>query len=77
MNQSLLVIKCDGCIECINFDKIYCVFDWVVEGLNNVLVFQVELCLYIQFYDGIKIFDIYEIIIKVVVDLIFCDVLDY
>lgn len=77
MNQSLLVIKCDGIIECINFDKIYCVLDWVVEGLNNVLIFQVELCFYIQFYDGIKIVDIYEIIIKVVVDLIFCDVLDY
>lgn len=77
MNQNLLVIKCDGSIECINFDKIYCVLDWVVEGLYNVLIFQVELCFYIQFYDGIKIFDIYEIIIKVVVDLIFCDVLDY
>lgn len=77
MNQNLLVIKRDGSIERINFDKIYRVLDWAVEGLYNVSIFQVELRFYIQFYDGIKIFDIYEIIIKVVVDLIFRDASDY
>ncbi|VFP78529.1 Ribonucleoside-diphosphate reductase 1 subunit alpha [Candidatus Erwinia haradaeae] len=77
MNQSLFVTKRNGRAECIDLDKIHRVLNWASKGLKNVSVSQVELCSRIQFYEGIRTFDIHETIIKSAADLISRDAPDY
>ncbi|VFP86712.1 Ribonucleoside-diphosphate reductase 1 subunit alpha [Candidatus Erwinia haradaeae] len=77
MNQSLFVTKRDGRTERIDLDKIHRVLNWAAENLHNVSVSQVELCSRIQFYPGIRTFDIHETIIKSAADLISADAPDY
>ncbi|VFP84047.1 Ribonucleoside-diphosphate reductase 1 subunit alpha [Candidatus Erwinia haradaeae] len=70
MNQSMFVTKRDGRTELIDLDKIHRVLHWAAEDLHNVSVSQVELYSHIQFYSGIRTFDIHETIIKSAADLI-------
>ncbi|VFP79600.1 class 1a ribonucleoside-diphosphate reductase subunit alpha [Candidatus Erwinia haradaeae] len=77
MNQSLFVTKRDGRTELIDLDKIHRVLSWAAENLNNVSVSQVALCSRIQFYSGIRTFDIHETIIKSAADLISEEAPDY
>ncbi|VFP87284.1 class 1a ribonucleoside-diphosphate reductase subunit alpha [Candidatus Erwinia haradaeae] len=77
MNQSLFVTKRDGRTERIDLEKIHRVLNWAAENLHNVSVSQVELCSRIQFYPGIRTFDIHETIIKSAADLISADAPDY
>ncbi|VFP81821.1 class 1a ribonucleoside-diphosphate reductase subunit alpha [Candidatus Erwinia haradaeae] len=77
MNQSLFVTKRNGRAECIDLEKIHRVLNWAAKGLKNVSVSQVELCSRIQFYEGIRTFDIHETIIKSAADLISRDAPDY
>ncbi|VFP87505.1 class 1a ribonucleoside-diphosphate reductase subunit alpha [Candidatus Erwinia haradaeae] len=77
MNHSLFVTKRDGRTEYIDLDKIHRVLNWAAKGLENISVSQVELCSHIQFYEGIRTFDIHETIIKSAADLISKDAPDY
>ena len=63
-------VKRDGRSEPLDLDKIHKVITWAAEGLDNVSVSEVELKSNIQFFDGVKTYDIHETIIKAAADLI-------
>jgi len=77
MSENYNVTKRNGKIERIDLEKIHKVITWAAQGLENVSVSQVELNSRIQFYDGIKTFDIHETIIKSAADLISEETPDY
>lgn len=68
--EMIYAVKRDGRREPLDLDKIHKVITWAAEGLDNVSVSEVELKSKIQFFDGIKTFDIHETIIKAAADLI-------
>lgn len=77
MQQDLMVTKRDGRKEKIDLEKIHRVVIWAAEGLENVSVSQVELRAHIQFYEGMRTFDIHETLIKSAADLISEEAPDY
>ena len=77
MNMNLQVSKRNGVTEPLDLEKIHRVVTWAAEGLDNVSVSQVELRAHIQFYNGIKMADIHETLIRAAADLISTDAPDY
>lgn len=77
MSQNLFVVKRNGSKENLNLEKIHRVLNWASKDLNNISISQVELKSHIQFYNGIKTYDIQETIIKSAADLISHEVPDY
>lgn len=77
MNSNISVTKRCGKKEPIDLEKIHRVVDWAAQGLENVSVSQVELRSHIQFFDGIKTYDIHETLIKSAADLISTDAPGY
>lgn len=77
ITQRLFVTKRDGRTEHINLAQIHQVIKWASKGLKNISVSQVELCSYIQFYNGIKTTAIHKIIIKTAADLISSETPNY
>ncbi|MBT4761587.1 MAG: ribonucleoside-diphosphate reductase subunit alpha [Bdellovibrionaceae bacterium] len=68
--ELIYAVKRNGEKEPLNLEKIHKVIAWAAEGLDNVSVSEVELKSKIQFFDGIKTYDIHETIIKAAADLI-------
>lgn len=77
MTDSIIVEKRNGSNEALNLDKIHRVISWAAEGLNDVSVSQVEIRAQLQFYNGIKTFEIHETLIKAAADLITTETPDY
>lgn len=77
MTDSIIVEKRNGANEALNLDKIHRVISWAAEGLNDVSVSQVEIRAQLQFYNGIKTFEIHETLIKAAADLITTETPDY
>ncbi|RLA60966.1 MAG: ribonucleoside-diphosphate reductase subunit alpha [Epsilonproteobacteria bacterium] len=76
-HKEIYAVKRDGTRELLNLDKIHKVISWAAEGLHDVSVSEVELKSKIQFFDGIKTYDIHETIIKAAADLISEETPDY
>ena len=70
MQQDLMVTKRDGRQELVDLEKIHKVVIWAAEGLNAVSPSEVELKAHLQFFEGMKTFDIHETLIKSAADLI-------
>ena len=75
--EGIYAVKRDGRRESLNLEKIHKVIAWAAEGLDGVSVSEVELKSKIQFFDGIKTYDIHETIIKAAADLISEEYPDY
>ncbi|MCP4588134.1 ATP cone domain-containing protein, partial [Pseudoalteromonas sp.] len=77
MQQDLMVTKRDGRQEKLDLEKIHKVVIWAADGLNAVSPSEVELKAHLQFFEGMKTFDIHETLIKSAADLISEDAPDY
>ena len=77
MQQDLMVTKRDGRQEKLDLEKIHKVVIWAAEGLEAVSPSEVELKAHLQFFEGMKTFDIHETLIKSAADLISEDAPDY
>ena len=75
--MSINVTKRNGSTEPLNLEKFHRVVAWACEGLSNVSESAVELKSQIQFYDGIKTYDIQETLIKAASELITEDTPNY
>jgi len=77
MQQDLMVTKRDGRQEQLDLEKIHKVVIWAAEGLDAVSPSEVELKAHLQFFEGMKTFDIHETLIKSAADLISENAPDY
>ena len=68
--MSITVTKRNGTKQPFDLDKVHRVLDWAVEDIAGVSVSEIELKANIQLYDGIKAYDIHELLIKSAAELI-------
>jgi len=68
--MSITVTKRNGTKQLFDLDKVHRVLDWAVEDIAGVSVSEIELKANIQLYDGIKAYDIHELLIKSAAELI-------
>ena len=68
--ENMRVTKRNGELELVDLDKIHRVFEWAVEGLDNVSVSQIEMKSSIQLFEGMTTQDIHETLVKTSADLI-------
>jgi ribonucleoside-diphosphate reductase alpha chain len=70
MNKVFKVTKRDGRTEPFNLDKVHRVLEWATDGVSGVSISEIELKANLQLYDGIKAYDIHELLIKSAAELI-------
>ena len=73
MSNGIKVIKRDGHQESINLEKVHTMVEFACEGLAGVAASQVEMNSGLQFFDGIKTYQIQDILVKSASDLIELD----
>lgn len=64
MTKELHVVKRNGCIEALDYEKIHKVVTWACDGLSGVSVSEIEMNANIQLHNKIKTHDIHETLIK-------------
>lgn len=77
MTVNIRVVKRNGRLEALDFEKINRVIAWACEGVEGVSASQVAMMSDIQFSDGMKTSDIHSILIKTAADLIDADTPNY
>jgi ribonucleoside-diphosphate reductase alpha chain len=70
MVKTIKVTKRDGRNEPFDLDKVHRVLEWATVGISGVSISEIELKANLQLYDGIKAFDIHELLIKSASELI-------
>lgn len=70
MNKIIKVTKRDGRTEPFDLDKVHRVLEWATTGVSGVSISEIELKANLQLYDGIKAYDIHELLIKSAAELI-------
>ena len=70
MNKIIKVTKRDGRLEPFDLDKVHKVLEWATNGVSGVSISEIELKANLQLYDGIKAYDIHELLIKSAAELI-------
>ena len=70
MNKIINVTKRDGRFEPFDLDKVHRVLEWATNGVSGVSISEIELKANLQLYDGIKAYDIHELLIKSAAELI-------
>jgi ribonucleoside-diphosphate reductase alpha chain len=70
MNQIIKVTKRDGRTEPFDLDKVHRVLEWGTDGISGVSISEIELKANLQLYNGIKAYDIHELLIKSAAELI-------
>ena len=73
MSNGTKVVKRDGSMQRLDFEKMHLMVEGACEGLAGVAASQVEIQSGIQFYDGISTAEIQEILIRAASDLIDLD----
>jgi len=68
--MTITVTKRNGSKQPFDLDKVHRVLEWAVEDIAGVSVSEIELKSNIQLYDGIKAYDIHELLIKSAAELI-------
>ena len=68
--MTITVTKRNGFKQPFDLDKVHRVLEWAVEDIAGVSVSEIELKSNIQLYDGIKAYDIHELLIKSAAELI-------
>jgi ribonucleoside-diphosphate reductase alpha chain len=71
------VLKRNGSLEEVDYEKIHKVINWASEGLNNVSVSEVEMNASLQMFDGISTDDIHTLLVKSAANLISKENPDY
>ena len=65
MNNNIMVTKRNGRgKEAFDLEKVHKVLEWATKDVANVSISEIELRSNIQLYDGIKAYDIHELLIK-------------
>lgn len=77
MNKILKVTKRDGHAEPFELDKIHKVLEWATKDISAVSISEIELKANLQLYDGIKAYDIHELLIKSAAELISENTVNY
>ena len=78
MNNQIMVTKRNGRgKEPFDLEKVHRVLEWATESVSNVSISEIELRSNIQLYDGIKAYDIHELLIKSAAELISEDTPNY
>ena len=71
MNNNIMVTKRNGRgKEAFDLEKVHKVLEWATKDVANVSISEIELRSNIQLYDGIKAYDIHELLIKSAAELI-------
>jgi len=66
----ITVTKRDGSKQPFDLEKVHKVLEWATEDITGVSISEIELKANIQLYDGIKAYDIHELLIKSASELI-------
>ncbi len=69
-NKIINVTKRDGRTEPFDLDKVHRVLEWASVGISGVSISEIELKANLQLYNGIKAYDIHELLIKSAAELI-------
>ena len=75
--DNIMIIKRDGSKEPLNIEKINKVLLWATADISDVSASEIAMNANLQFYDGIKSFDIQQVLISSCVDLISEDTPNY
>ena len=71
MNNQIMVTKRNGRgKEPFDLEKVHKVLEWATDEISGVSISEIELRSNIQLYDGIKAYDIHELLIKSAAELI-------
>ena len=71
MNNNIMVTKRNGRgKEAFDLERVHKVLEWATKDVANVSISEIELRSNIQLYDGIKAYDIHELLIKSAAELI-------
>ena len=68
--MQITVTKRNGSKEPFDLEKVHRVLEWATEEITGVSISEIELKANIQLYDGIKAYDIHELLIKSASELI-------
>lgn len=68
--MTINVTKRDGRTEPFDLEKVHRVLEWATADISGVSISEIELRANIQLYDGIKAYDIHELLIKSASELI-------
>ena len=68
--MQITVTKRNGSKEPFDLEKVHRVLEWATEEITGVSISEIELKANIQLYDGIKAYDIHELLIKSAAELI-------
>lgn len=78
MNNQIMVTKRNGRgKEPFDLEKVHKVLEWATNDISGVSISEIELRSNIQLYDGIKAYDIHELLIKSAAELISEDTPNY
>ena len=78
MNNNIMVTKRNGRgKEAFDLEKVHKVLEWATKDVAGVSISEIELRSNIQLYDGIKAYDIHELLIKSAAELISEDTPNY